>query len=81
MAVQVLRPSGLLRSVPDWQVSLLVTAVMALSLLGLIGFVKALPQETATPTTESIQPSGPSGPQNFSVGEQKSGASSVGQQR
>lgn len=79
MAVQHQRPLRLVPSVPDWQVSLLVTLAMALSLLGLVGIIHALPQESGGPTQQSIQTNHSAEPQNFSVGEQKSGASAVGQ--
>lgn len=81
MAVQLQRPLSLSNPFPDWQISLLVTALLALSILGLLGVVQSLPQESDGPRSESGQTPNTtqSQPKNFTGTEQKSGAATLGQ--
>ena len=79
MAALIQRRSGLLQPFPDWQLSFVVTLAIVLSVLGLLGVIQSLPQESGSATQQSVQQQGPSPPQNFSVPEQKSGASTLGQ--
>lgn len=54
--------------------------LLALSILGLLGVVQSLPQESDGPRSESGQtPNTQSQPKNFTGTEQKSGAATLGQ--